>query len=162
MAKKHWKEGAGAIVRQQIEALLAEPWRMTDGRLSQAQSEKQLMDLVWSIDLDCDAPSQSATEKVNALKVAGDFRELNRCYMLQGLNFEAEQEQRNMVRWTAMRKWAAEPSREESAAADMQRAAEQAREAEIDACALAIVAEENAAMLARARKQARKEIEARK
>jgi endonuclease/exonuclease/phosphatase (EEP) superfamily protein YafD len=151
--RPQYQQAASPAVREQIEALLAK---------GTASARAQCQDLAWSYGVDLPAPPTPISDRIAALKAAGDMREINRLYTLQGANFEAEQEQRNLVRWTAMRKWAAEPSREESAAADMKRAADAVREAEIEARAMAIVAAENAAALEKARKQARKEIEARK
>lgn len=157
MSKPHWKN-ASAIVREQIEALLAQPYRMTDGRMSEAQAQKQAMDLIWSYGFDCDRPEPKVSQKLAELREAKDFREINRLHLLSGASFEEEQEQRNLVRWQAMRKWASEPSAAEQAAESLAKAAGAAREAEIEARALAIVAEQNRAALERAREQARQEL----
>jgi hypothetical protein len=156
--KPHWKEAAGASVREQIAALLAGPYRMTDGRTSLAQSWKQAMDLAWSVQTDTDPPPTPAGDRIAELRAAADFRELNRLYLLQGLDVEAAQEQRNLIRWQAMRRWASEPSAAERREADLARAQAEAHEAEIEARALAIVAEQNRAALEKARQQARKEL----
>ena len=163
--KNHWKslpEASG--LRRNLEALLAEPYVMTDGRKSTAQADKQAMELAWSHGLDTDPPRTFAIDRINSLKVQGTpdaLRELNRLYQLEAINLEAEAEQRNVVRWTAMRRWAAEPSTAELQAEQAKRADEAAREALIESRALAIVAEENRAALERARAQARKEMEIR-
>lgn len=157
--RKHWKEGASPILRAQLEALESQPWRMADGRLSEAQADMQLQNLAWANGLNTSAPRMGAVEKIAELRAAKDFRELNRLYLLSGLDREAEQQQSNQIRWAAMQqKWALEPSAEERQAESLAAAAAAAREAEIEARALAIVAEQNRAALDKARAQARKEL----
>jgi hypothetical protein len=156
--KKHWTEAAGASVSEQIAALLAGPHRMSDGRASLAQSWLQAMNLAWSVQTDTDPPPTPASDKIAELRAAGDFRELNRLYLLQGLDVEAAQEQRNLIRWQAMRRWASEPSPAERREADLARAQAEAHEAEVEARAQQILAEQNRAALEKARQQARKEL----
>jgi hypothetical protein len=151
--KPQYQEAASPAAREQIEALLAK---------GTASARAECQDLAWSYGLDLPAPPTPVSDRLAALKAAGDMREINRLYTVSGANFEAEQEQRNVVRWTAMRKWASEPSREETAAADMKRAHDAAREAEIEARAQRALAEHHRATLERYRARARKEIEASK
>lgn len=159
--KKHWKDGAFPALRAQLEELESQPYRMSDGRMSEAQSDLQIQNLAWANGLNTSAPRMTATEKIAELRAAGEagLRELNRLYTLQGINFESEQEKSNMVRWEAMqRKWAQEPSAEERQAESLKQAEEAQAAALVEARALAIVASEHAAALERARKQARKEL----
>lgn len=158
--KKHWKEAASPGLRRDIEALLAQPYVMTDGRLSTAQADMQVMELVFSHGLDCDPPRTCARDKIAELKAAGtidSLDELNRLYRQESINLEADAEQRNLVRYRAMERWRREPSRE---VMQQQQAAAAAHAAAVEARALAIVAEENAAALERARQRARIELEA--
>lgn len=169
--KEHWKN-ASPLVRAQIEALLSEPYQCAevaiddkretfvkkDSGKSNAQAYKQMMDLCWSFGFDCDPPPTPAADKIAALKAANDHRELNRLYLLQGLNFEAEQEQRNAIRWQAMRKWASEPSDAERQAEELAKAEAQAVEAQIEFRAREIIAQQDRAALDKARAQARKEL----
>jgi hypothetical protein len=157
--KPNWRT-AHKSVREQIERLLEQSWKMADGRMSAAQSWKQAADLAWANGCDIEPPATPASDKIAELRTAGDFRTLNRLYMLQGLDIEAAQEKANVVRWQAMRKWAAEPSNAERQAADLQRAEAEAVAAQVEARAMAIVAEQNRAALEKARAVARREIEA--
>jgi hypothetical protein len=157
--RKHWKDGAAPILRAQLEALESQPWRMSDGRMSDAQADLQIQNLAWANGLNTSHPRLTATNKIAELKAAGDYRELNRMYLLNGLNFESEQEQRNLIRWQGMQqKWAQEPSPEERQAEAGRLEAEQAEAARIEARALEIVAAESLAALERARAKARREI----
>jgi hypothetical protein len=155
--KPRWTE-AHPSVREQVTALLAQPYRMTDGRMSEAYAWKAAADFVWSRGYDLDPPRTPATEKIAALRAAGDFRELNRLYLLQGLDIEAAQEGRNLIRYNAMARWRAENSATETREADLARAQAEAREAEVEARAQQILAEQNRAALEKARQQARKEL----
>jgi hypothetical protein len=157
--KPHWKDG-GAILRAQIAELLREPYRLSDGGLSPAESWYQAAQLAWSNQLDIEPPPHSATDRVKALRDAKDFETLNEEYRSSGLNFEHERETRYLVRWTAMRKWASEPSSAELAAVALKQAEAASHEAAIEARAQQLLAEENRATLERARKRARKEAEA--
>jgi len=157
--KPNWRT-AHPSVRDEIARLLEQPWKMSDGRTSPAQSWMQASTLAWSVGTDIEPPTTPATERINALRATGDFRELNRLYMLQGLDVESRQELANVTRYNAMRRWASEPSNAERQAADLQRAEAEALTAQVEARALAIVAEQHRAALEKARVAARKEIEA--
>jgi hypothetical protein len=147
--KPNWRT-AHVSVRQQIEAYLA------DGTPA---SWKKAADLSWSMGCDIEAPTTKASEKIAELRESKDFRELNRLYMLTNIEAEARQEAANLARWQGMRKFASEPSNAERHAESLAQAQAAAREAEIEARALAIVAEQNRSALTKARQQAKREIE---
>lgn len=108
MAKTLWNKSEAHGLKKQVAAHLREPYRCADGTRSPAQSWLNAAELCWRYQLDIESPPETATKRVEALRAAGEWAELNEAYRLEGLNFEHEREIRAMARWTAMRKWASQ------------------------------------------------------
>jgi hypothetical protein len=155
--KLHWRT-AHISVREQVEALLAQPYKMSDGRMSEAHSWKRAADLVWSRGYDLDPPRSPVSEKLAELRAAKDFSTINRLHLLNGASFEEEAEKANVIRYGAMAKWRAQPSAEEQAAESLKQAEAARLEALVEARAQQLLADANGAALEQLRKQARKEI----
>lgn len=164
MPKLHWRE-APPIIRRMVEdqltrgAFTAEDKDRTQYGNSPATAWINAATYAWSVGYDIDKPQTPAHDKIEALKAAKDWQGLHAFGVLQGGNNERDVELRALARWTAMRKWAAEPSEAELAA---ERRAEQERVAQaaaLDARAEEIVAAAEAARLEKARATARKQAE---
>jgi hypothetical protein len=149
--KKHWKQSGSAILIRQMEEISAQP-------VCPADADNEMAELAWSRGFDVDRPRTPSSDRIAALRAAGDFRTLNRENMLRGLHIDAEKEARNVTRWNAMRKWASEPSHEERQAEELQRAKEAADLAAVEARAQELLAADNRAALERARAKAKKEL----
>lgn len=106
MAKKMWNESDAEGVKKQIKAHLSAPYRCADGAASRAQAWLNAAELAWSYQLLIEPPPNEATKRVEALRAAGAWQELNDAYRIEGLNFEADREARALARYTGvMQQW---------------------------------------------------------